>query len=74
MRNGVCYILRCKSKQNISNYKIFIAHNPNITRNWGSATKKGELCTDPKKLDGLKIRFDVKEFGIVPDSFRLVLV
>ena len=30
------------------------------------------LCTDPQKLDGLKIRFDVKEFGIGPDSFRLI--
>ena len=36
--------------------------------------KRPAFCTDPKKLDGLKIRFDVKEFGIVPDSFRLVLV
>ena len=31
-------------------------------------------CTDPKKLDGLKIRFDVKEFGIAPGSFRLISV
>ena len=39
------------------------------------AKQKGlTFCTDPKKLDGLKIRFDVKEFGIVPDSFRLALV
>ena len=36
--------------------------------------KKEQICTDPKKLDGLKIRFDVKEFGIAPGSFRLVLV
>ena len=32
------------------------------------------ICTDPKKLDGLKIRFDVKEFGIAPGSFRLISV
>ena len=32
------------------------------------------ICTDPKKLDGLLNRFIGKEFGIVPDSFRLILV
>ena len=36
--------------------------------------KQSVECTDPKRLDGLKIRFDAKEFGIVPDSFRLILV
>ena len=36
--------------------------------------KKESNCTDPKRLDRLKIRFDVKEFGIAPDSFRLILV
>lgn len=31
-------------------------------------------CTDPKSLDRLINRFIGKEFGIVPDSFRLTLV
>ena len=31
-------------------------------------------CTDPKSLDRLINRFIGKEFGIVPDSFRLILV
>ena len=31
-------------------------------------------CTDPKKLDRLLNRFTGKEFGIAPDSFRLILV
>ena len=31
-------------------------------------------CTDPKRLDRLINRFIGKEFGIVPDSFRLTLV
>ena len=31
-------------------------------------------CTDPKKLDRLLNRFIGKEFGIAPDSFRLILV
>jgi hypothetical protein len=34
----------------------------------------GYLCTDPKSLDRLINRFIGKEFGIVPDSFRLILV
>ena len=33
-----------------------------------------EVCTDPKKLDRLLNRFIGKEFGIAPDSFRLILV
>ncbi len=32
------------------------------------------VCTDPKNLDRLLNRFIGKEFGIVPDSFRLILV
>ena len=36
--------------------------------------KGGKQCTDPKKLDRLLNRFIGKEFGIVPDSFRLILV
>ena len=32
------------------------------------------LCTDPKKLDGLLNMFIDIEFGIAPDSFRLILV
>ena len=32
------------------------------------------LCTDPKKLDGLLNMFIDTEFGIAPDSFRLILV
>ena len=32
------------------------------------------FCTDPKKLDRLLNRFIGKEFGIAPDSFRLILV
>ena len=31
-------------------------------------------CTDPKKLDGLLNMFIDTEFGIAPDSFRLILV
>ena len=48
------------------------SHSYNKERN--RAQKRLRTCTDPKKLDGLKIRFDVKEFGIAPDSFRLILV
>ena len=33
-----------------------------------------DKCTDPKKLDRLLNRFIGKEFGIAPDSFRLILV
>ena len=33
-----------------------------------------EECTDPKKLDGLLNMFIDTEFGIAPDSFRLILV
>ena len=32
------------------------------------------ICTDPKKLDGLLNMFIDTEFGIAPDSVRLILV
>ena len=37
-------------------------------------TTMGNECTDPKKLDGLLNMFIDTEFGIAPDSFRLILV
>ena len=36
--------------------------------------KKPLFWSDPKNLDGLLNRFIGKEFGIAPDSFRLILV
>ena len=48
--------------------------NLNIELSSLSLIKEPHLCTDPKRLDRLTNRFIGKEFGIVPDSFRLTLV
>ena len=42
--------------------------------NNGNKKRVCRNCTDPKSLDRLINRFIGKEFGIVPDSFRLTLV
>lgn len=41
---------------------------------WNKEKEVTINCTDPKSLDRLINRFIGKEFGIVPDSFRLTLV
>ena len=55
-------------------YTVFSNISRKPSRLIYKAKETMSICTDPKRLDRLINRFIGKEFGIVPDSFRLTLV
>ena len=68
--------LRVSVDDHIQQYICTLTTDTLVSRyRWSTTSMTDTLeCTDPKKLDGLLNMFIDTEFGIAPDSFRLILV